>query len=225
MVSKTSKYRGSRTHGRGKKAGRGWGKRGGHGMAGGHKHKFIWILIHDRDHFGRHGFKRPQKILKGTICINIRDLDRLPDGEHVKTSGGTMTIDLTGLGFDKLLASGRPSKKFNIKVTTASLPAIEKIKAAGGSIEVEKMPVDREAVKKAKETEAAKKVATAKAAKPEPKKEKGKEGGGGGGKPRDGKPKEGGTGAASQAPKPPKGDKGEKGQKPGKGKPKDAKEA
>ena len=44
MVSKTDKYRGSRTHGRGKKAGRGAGKRGGKGNAGLLKHKYISII-------------------------------------------------------------------------------------------------------------------------------------------------------------------------------------
>jgi large subunit ribosomal protein L15 len=59
MVSKTRRFRGSRTHGRGHKAGRGKGKRGGFGNAGLHKHKFKWMVKYDPDHFGRHGFKRP----------------------------------------------------------------------------------------------------------------------------------------------------------------------
>ena len=60
MVSKTSKYRGGRTHGRGRKAGRGAGLRGGRGNAGLHKHKWISTVKYSPEHFGRRGFKRPQ---------------------------------------------------------------------------------------------------------------------------------------------------------------------
>src|SRR6266571_3554388 len=52
MVSRTRKLRGSRTHGRGKKHGRGAGGRGGTGMAGLHKHKFKWMIKYDPEHFG-----------------------------------------------------------------------------------------------------------------------------------------------------------------------------
>ncbi len=41
---------------------------GGHGMAGTHKHKWIWVLKHQKEtrvlYFGWHGFKRPQKVLE-----------------------------------------------------------------------------------------------------------------------------------------------------------------
>ncbi len=40
MPSRTRKFRGLRTHGRGIKAGRGAGKQGGRGNAGLHKYKF-----------------------------------------------------------------------------------------------------------------------------------------------------------------------------------------
>ena len=55
-MGRTSKFRGSRTHGRGKKAGRGAGKRGGRGNAGLHKHRYITTVKDMPDHFGRRGF-------------------------------------------------------------------------------------------------------------------------------------------------------------------------
>ena len=70
MPSRTSRFRGSRTHGRGQKAGRGKGKRGGFGNSGMHKHKFKWMIKYDPDHFGRHGFKRPQLITHADTTIN-----------------------------------------------------------------------------------------------------------------------------------------------------------
>ena len=42
----------NRTHGRGKKSGRGAGIHGGRGNAGLHKHKFMHMLKYDPDHFG-----------------------------------------------------------------------------------------------------------------------------------------------------------------------------
>jgi len=57
MPSRTKKFRGTRTHGRGKKAGRGAGLHGGTGNAGLHKHKVQYMLKFMPDHFGRHGFK------------------------------------------------------------------------------------------------------------------------------------------------------------------------
>ena len=62
MVRKrTKKYRGSRTHGRGKKAGRGAGLKGGKGNAGLHKHRFTYMIKYMPNHFGRRGFVPPGK--------------------------------------------------------------------------------------------------------------------------------------------------------------------
>ncbi len=75
MPSRTNKFRGSRTHGRGKKHGRGAGMMGGHGNAGLHKHKTMSVLKFDPMHFGRHGFKRPQKMVSAKITINLGDIE------------------------------------------------------------------------------------------------------------------------------------------------------
>jgi len=134
------KFRGYRTHGRGKKAGRGKGKRGGTGMAGLHKHKWIWTLKYDPDHFGRHGFKRPEKMVKALTTINISELEHLPSGEFVKKDKGHTVIDLVGLDIDKLLGSGKVKDKFEITVDRASASAIEKVQAIGGKVTVNIKP-------------------------------------------------------------------------------------
>ena len=90
MVSRTDKFRGSRTHGRGKKSGRGAGKHGGTGNAGLHKHKAMHMLKYMPDHFGRHGFKRPQKMVCAMITMNVCDIDQsveqlVKDGSAQKT--------------------------------------------------------------------------------------------------------------------------------------------
>jgi len=138
MVSRTSKFRGSRTHGRGKKAGRGAGLRGGRGNAGLHKHKWISIVKYDPDHFGHHGFKRPQSVVRSKVTINLSEVElALPalskDG-FAAEKDGKWTVDLTKMGVDKLLGSGRISKPLTIKVAEASASAEEKLKAVGGSI-------------------------------------------------------------------------------------------
>ncbi|MBU0685681.1 MAG: uL15 family ribosomal protein [Thermoplasmatota archaeon] len=138
MVSKTSKFRGSRTHGRGKKAGRGAGLRGGRGNAGLHKHKWISVVKYCPDYFGHHGFKRPQSVVYSKVTMNLSDIEQsLPslskDGFAVHKDG-KWSVDLTKMGIDKLLGSGRISTPIAVKVAEASASAEEKLKKAGGKI-------------------------------------------------------------------------------------------
>jgi len=138
MVSRTSKFRGSRTHGRGKKAGRGAGLRGGRGNAGLHKHKWLSIVKYNPDYFGHHGFKRPQSVVRGKITMNLSEVEQaLPtlskDG-FAEEKDGKWTVDLSKMGVDKLLGSGRISKPITVKVAEASASAEKKLKAAGGKL-------------------------------------------------------------------------------------------
>ena len=138
MPSRTKKFRGSRTHGRGKKSGRGAGIIGGHGNAGIAKTGTIWMLKNDRDHYGRHGFKRPQCMVKANSTINVSDLkksmDRFVAEGFAKKDGEKYTINLTDAGIDKLLGSGNIDSAVDVTVAEVSAKAKEKIEAAGGSI-------------------------------------------------------------------------------------------
>jgi len=136
---KTKKFRGSMTHGRGKKAGRGAGLRGGRGNAGLHKHKFMHMLKYMPDHFGVHGFKRPQSVIKKEKIINIGELgDKFP---------GKKEIDLTKEGFDKLLGTGNITYSIKIKVNSASQKAIDKVREKGGDVLLPEKP-QKETVEK-----------------------------------------------------------------------------
>ena len=140
MPTRTSRFRAGRTHGRGKKAGRGAGKRGGKGNAGLHKHKYMSVIKYMPDHFGRHGFTRPQSVVASHVTINLRDLEEHADmwvkEGHAQASGkGSYKVDLTALGVDKLLATGSLRSKFQVKVKMASARAVEKVQEAGGSVE------------------------------------------------------------------------------------------
>jgi large subunit ribosomal protein L15 len=131
MPSRTRKFRGLRTHGRGIKAGRGAGKQGGRGNAGLHKYKFKSMLIYAPDHFGRHGFKRPQEIVANPTSINVGDLDRfLPQLEAqgaVSRDGEAYVADLTKAGIDRLLGKGSSERSWKVIVAHASRHAREKV--------------------------------------------------------------------------------------------------
>jgi large subunit ribosomal protein L15 len=114
------------THGRGKKAGRGAGLRGGKGNAGLNKHKFMHMIKYMPDHFGKSGFKRPQSIIKKDKIINVGKLEEI--------FPNTKDIDLGKEGYDKLLGGGKIKISLKIKVKHASEKAIIKIKENGGEV-------------------------------------------------------------------------------------------
>jgi len=120
------------THGKGKKGGRGAGLRGGRGNAGLLKHRYMHMIKNMPDHFGKHGFKRPQNIIQKNKTVNVGQLEVIFPGKN--------EINLTKEGFDKLLGSGRLNKKFKIKVNSASEKAITKIKEKGGEIILPESP-------------------------------------------------------------------------------------
>ncbi len=138
MPSRTKRLRGSRTHGRGKKAGRGAGLIGGHGNAGLLKHKRLRMLKYDRDHFGRRGFKRPQNMVRANSTINVGELEeglpRLLEGGFARQEGDRYVVDLGGMGIDKLLGEGRVSVPMEVTVAESSAIAKAKIEAQGGSV-------------------------------------------------------------------------------------------
>ena len=139
MVSRTSRFRAGRTHGRGMKAGRGAGKRGGRGNAGLHKHKYMSVIKYDPDHFGRHGFKRPQSVVGTPVTLNVQDLDEHIDkwvasNLAVRKGDGKYEVDLGAMGYNKLLGTGNLRGKFTVTVSHASAKAVEKVQGAGGSV-------------------------------------------------------------------------------------------
>ena len=128
---------GSRTRGRGHKKGRGAGLRGGRGNAGCHKTKRIMYERVGRV-WGAHGFKRPQTVVMANNAINLKVLDESAadwiDQGNASKKGKTVSIDLTKMGYDKLLGTGVPSQAYKITISAASAKAVEKVEAAGGEI-------------------------------------------------------------------------------------------
>lgn len=131
MPSRTRKFRGLRTHGRGVKAGRGAGKQGGRGNAGLHKYKFKSMLIYAPDHFGRHGFKRPPEIQEELLVLNVGQLDHLlPTLEAANAAqreGETIVANLAAVGVDRLLGAGTTQRPWKVFVAHATKHAREKV--------------------------------------------------------------------------------------------------
>ena len=118
MGTKANKHRGrNRYHGRGKKAGRGAGKRGGRGNAGINKHRVMTRIKYMPNHWGMHGFNRHPKLRNVNVTVNVGQLEEMADGKD--------TLNLTELGIDKLLGSGRISSALTVIVSEASAKASE----------------------------------------------------------------------------------------------------
>ena len=121
---KSTRFRGTHTHGRGgKKKARGSGHRGGFGMAGTGKRadqRKSFILNLNKEYFGKEGLK-PKK--KRYLIINVGDIEKIAQGKK--------EINLTGY---KILGEGEIQEAVNITADSASESAIKKIKKAGGNV-------------------------------------------------------------------------------------------
>lgn len=135
MPSRTKKFRGLRTHGRGIKAGRGAGKQGGRGNAGLHKYKFKSMLIYAPDHFGRHGFVRPAAVREAPTALNVGQLDGfaplLEAAGALTREGDALVADLSKAGVDRLLGGGSTTRTWKVTVGYASRHAREKVTVLG----------------------------------------------------------------------------------------------
>ena len=133
-LRKTRKKRGSRTQGWGRVGQhRAGGQRGGHGKAGFHKHKWTYVIKYEPEYFGKRGFHSPKSFGRKAKIINVGALDEL--AEKISTEKRKkFLIDLEGLGYSKLLGTGKVKKPLIVKVMSCSKSAAEKIKEAGGQI-------------------------------------------------------------------------------------------
>lgn len=134
---KILKKRGHRTAGYGEqKKHRGGGSKGGRGMAGLHKHKFIYMKKYLPDHFGKRGFKRHFVVKPKAINLDILDsiVERMIDDKKIKEEGGFVKINLSDLGYDKLIGNGNIKHRLIVEAKAFSKNAIKKIEDKGGKI-------------------------------------------------------------------------------------------
>ncbi len=119
VVRRRSKYRkklGNRSYHGDTKNRRGKGIKGGRGRAGAWDHKKHLSLSIERK-----GFRPPKK--KSLRTINVGELERIAEGNE---------IDLTKLGYDKVLGRGTISTPLTVIAPQFSEKAKEKIEKAGG---------------------------------------------------------------------------------------------
>lgn len=132
-LRKIRKTRGSRTQGYGRIGQHRKSGSKGYRKAGRHKHLWSYVTTYEKDAFGKHGFTSPQSLGRNESVINIAKLEEL--ASKLSTGGEQQTtLDLTSLGYAKLLGSGKIKKAITVKVVSCSKSAAEKIKKAGGQV-------------------------------------------------------------------------------------------
>ena len=110
------------------------GSRGGIGAAGKHKHFWIRTVIEEPSHFGHDAFyllnRNPVR-----KWLNVRDLDGiLMQHGNVKEKDTKPTLDLTSLGFHKLLGGGKISGGVKVRIEKISHKAKQKVEEVGGEV-------------------------------------------------------------------------------------------
>lgn len=139
---KINKLRGQRSAGYGFSAGhRASGQRGGKGMAGSKKHHYIKVMQENPRYFGKWGFKRPQKVVDNLVAVNVGDIDeaadRLVEQGVATMTGKRYTVDVAKLGIDRILGSGKVTRKLNLVGVKAITPrAREKVTGIGGTVDL-----------------------------------------------------------------------------------------
>lgn len=136
---------------------RGAGHRGGRGNAGtgkraDQKKPSIWA---DTEYFGKHGFV--SKSRAPTIhAINLRTIDESlsawAEAGFASANNGLFSVDLSTVGYNKLLGSGELHKKCAITVDFSSEQAIQRCASSGSKVTV-RYPRQEKETKKHKITE------------------------------------------------------------------------
>ena len=137
--SKSRKRRGSRTHGWGRMH-RGAGDRGGVGKAGSGKKADCKKPSSDKilDYFGKKGFTSRGRSSNRDVTINVKDVLKraawFKQKGFAKEEGDLFECDLSKAGFDKLLGTGKVTRKVKITVSTCSASVRKAVEDAGGSV-------------------------------------------------------------------------------------------
>jgi large subunit ribosomal protein L15 len=124
-LRKIRKFRGTRTQGYGRIGQHRDSGSKGNRKVGRHKHLWSKIVTSEPNYFGKHGFHSPQAIHKIEKTINLQKIDQMAVSSE---------INLTELGYTKLLGSGKLTKALTIQVKEASKSAQQKVQNAGGKL-------------------------------------------------------------------------------------------
>ncbi len=136
---KSSRHRGTWTHGHGeKKKHRGAGSRGGRGNAGSGKRAdtnkpSFWKI---KNYYGKHGFTNPTTKTVNTISLSqlSTSIEKYVAAGTAVKSGDVYKLNLSDIKASKLLGTGNIAFKLEIVCEASTAKAIEKIEALGGSV-------------------------------------------------------------------------------------------
>ncbi len=133
-LRKIRKTRGSRTQG--------WGRVGQHRRTGSKgrrnpgRHKGSWSYVTNLEvpYFGKTGFTSPKSLKQEVNPINVGSLDLVADRVCSGQERERLVIDLQGLGYTKLLGTGKVTRPLVVKVASCSKLAADKVKRANGEV-------------------------------------------------------------------------------------------
>ena len=129
-LRKIRKFRGSRTQGYGRIGQHRDSGSKGHRKVGRHKHLWSWVVTHEPNYFGKSGFTSPKAVHSKVNTINLKKLEELVQVSQQEKP----QINLTEMGYTKLLGTGKVTKPLKIQVASYSKSAATKIAEAGGEI-------------------------------------------------------------------------------------------
>mgnify|MGYP001565122169 FL=1 len=139
---KSSRYPGSKTHGRGRKnRTRGLGNRGGRGMSGtgkrGDQKKTLIIKLYGGDYFGKErrgaGTREKKKTKSLSLATLKTQLRMLVEKGKAREIKGIYEVNLEDY---KIVGNGALDLKMNIRAKSASAGARQAVERAGGSLVV-----------------------------------------------------------------------------------------
>jgi large subunit ribosomal protein L15 len=114
------------------------GARGGFGLTGFQKHKWIWTIKYAPNWYGKHGFTRPPSLLPEVKAINVGELDELAKYMLSRNlaikEDEKIVIDTTSMGFNKVLGRGRVTLPIKLIARQVTEKARRKIEEAGGQV-------------------------------------------------------------------------------------------
>ncbi len=105
-------------------------------MAGGHKHKWTWIVKYKPEHFGEKGFLPPtSRKIKALNLNQISNIaEKLARSGQGQKEGDRIVVDIVSLGYDKVLGGGRLTYPVKIIAKSWTRSAEEKITASNSLI-------------------------------------------------------------------------------------------
>lgn len=133
-LRKVRKMRGSRTHGYGRIGQHRDAGSKGQRKVGRHKHLWSYVTTYEPNYFNKSGFTSPKSLKRKVNAINLAKLEELSKEFSVEKEKGRLFVDLTSLGYSKLLGTGKVTKAFVVNVASCSKSAASKIEDAGGQV-------------------------------------------------------------------------------------------